>query len=164
MTEVVTRPHRTLAEWEALQAERVKQEPPEWHGATGTVAVWVKTRGGLEHWQAPSPVELEKMEHINVEVRYRRRWRTHMDREARKSWVKSKPDSWEKAHFKSWTAFRKAYADHKMLPTGGSTEVTLYTHDGRYSRATVKCHQSDVFNKKIGYVLAVNRALQALQR
>lgn len=45
---------------------------------------------------------------------------------------------------------------------GGSTYILLLAPDGQWAEGKARCHKNDNYNKKVGYVLAVNHALSQL--
>jgi len=141
MEDTVTaqRTHRSLEEWAALQRERAQKPEPEPKGWYGSVKVNVY---GVP-WQAPSVEEL-KAEGYEVIIHH-----AHKYRRAPQETIRLLAYPW--------------FKDMKHRdPRGGRTYVTLLHKDGMWARGQVKCWVGDIYSKRIGYVLAVNRALDQL--
>lgn len=121
----------------AIHRERVLLPLDGVRAARGGVFVSV---GDDEYW-APTVEEL-KSEGFRIQIRYYRRWS-----------VQSTGDKWYD---------RLAFASRRVLPKGGATHVLLLAPDGYWAEGFIRCHHKDVFSKKVGYVLAVNKALSEL--
>lgn len=50
----------------------------------------------------------------------------------------------------------------RYSPRGGATRVLLLAPNGQWAEATVKCSDKDAYVKRVGYTLAVERAIDAL--
>jgi hypothetical protein len=145
------RPRRTKEQWEALQAISAKQRPVPTQGAEGTVHV---TIDGIP-WQAPSVGALEYDHGLVVEVRYVRRW----------GWFKK--GGWYSWNEAGKRARRPSERSIRMGPRhkGGKTFVRILDPQTMtYGEGIAYCTAQDVFDRRKGYVLAVNRALQNLHR
>src|SRR5215510_2560867 len=142
-----TRPHRTLEEWYQVQKARLEEPAPEVLGQAGQDeserdTLRVNVYGQL--WQAPKPEAL-KAEGYEVRIHHARKYRP-VPKVAGERWWN---DVWGKQKLRD--------------ERGGRTTVELLAPDGRWARGTVKCYREDRFSRRIGYVLAVNRALENLQ-
>ena len=49
-----------------------------------------------------------------------------------------------------------------ISPLGGETRVLLLAPNGEWGEATVKCSRQDGYNRRLGYVFAVEKALRSL--
>lgn len=141
--------HRTLEQWQAIQKELADRPTPPIQGHPGSVEV---TIDGMP-WQAPSVADLEA-QGLQVEVRYTRRWGWYR----RGAWHDIKADGSQGKTTE--ISYRKGPRHN-----GGRAHVRILDPKGRrYGEGAAFCTAQDIFDKRKGYVLAVNRALADLQR
>jgi hypothetical protein len=139
---------RTREEWEALKAQREAELPPDPDEG------YIRVRVDGQYIYAPS-VEYLQRNGFQVLVSYRRYFKSHayspfFSQVTRTRQQKKEPP-------------QKMPRAYTMNPKGGSTRVVLLRHDGVWGDGSAVCVSKDVFSKRIGYALAVNKALEMVE-
>lgn len=142
-------PHRTLEQWQELQAKMAAESaviPPV---AEGHLRVSYKTAEGVRVYVEAPTVEHLKAAGYRVVITHRR----YKERRSDLKYISLRKE--EKAQLR-W---------QQTAAKGGATHVfVLAPEHGAWGEGYVVCMASDPYSKKVGYCLAVNQALNQLNR